>query len=71
MEFIYQIAWIIPVLPLAGAMLLGLGLVSYGKTVNKLRSLSSGFIVSLCGTAMVLSFALLFSQLQGHAPTRI
>ena len=68
MESIYQFAWIIPVLPLAGATLLGLGLVSYGKTTNKLRSLSSGFIVSLCGTAMVLSFALLLSQLQGHAP---
>ncbi|NJR40347.1 MAG: NADH-quinone oxidoreductase subunit L, partial [Leptolyngbyaceae cyanobacterium CSU_1_4] len=68
MESIYQFAWIIPVLPLAGATLLGLGLVSYGKTTNKLRSLSSGLIVSLCGTAMVLSFALLFSQLQGHAP---
>jgi NAD(P)H-quinone oxidoreductase subunit 5 len=68
MELIYQLAWIIPVLPLAGATILGIGLVSYGKTVNQMRSLSAGMIVFLCGTAMVLSFALLFSQLQGHAP---
>jgi NAD(P)H-quinone oxidoreductase subunit 5 len=68
MESIYQLAWIIPVLPLLGATILGIGLVSFGKTVSKLRSLSAGMIVTLCGTAMVLSFALLFSQLQGHAP---
>lgn len=68
MEPMYEYAWLIPVLPLAGAMILGLGLVSYGKTVSKLRRLSAGFIVSLLGTTMVLSFALLWSQIQGHAP---
>ncbi|GAB4381106.1 MAG: NAD(P)H-quinone oxidoreductase subunit 5 [Elainellaceae cyanobacterium] len=68
MESIYEYAWLIPVLPLAGAMLLGLGLVSYGKTVNQLRQPSAVFIVSLLGAAMVLSFALLWSQVQGHAP---
>lgn len=68
MESIYEYAWLIPVLPLAGAMLLGLGLVSYNKTVNQLRQVSAVFIVSLLGAAMVLSFALLWSQIQGHAP---
>ena len=68
MEPMYEFAWLIPVLPLAGAMLLGLGLISYGEATNRLRKLSSTFIVSLTGTAMVLSFALLWSQIQGHAP---
>jgi NAD(P)H-quinone oxidoreductase subunit 5 len=68
MEPLYELAWLIPVLPLAGAMILGLGLVSYGKTVNSYRRLSAGFIVFLLGTTMVLSFLLLFSQIQGHAP---
>jgi NAD(P)H-quinone oxidoreductase subunit 5 len=68
MESIYEYAWLIPVLPLAGAMILGLGLVSYGKTVSKLRQPSAVFIVSLMGATMVLSFALLWSQIQGHAP---
>jgi NAD(P)H-quinone oxidoreductase subunit 5 len=68
MESIYQYAWLIPVLPLFGATLLGIGLVSFSKTTNQLRKPSSIFIVSLCGTAMVLSFGLLWSQLQGHAP---
>jgi NAD(P)H-quinone oxidoreductase subunit 5 len=68
MEFIYQYAWLIPVLPLAGAMLIGMGLVSYGKTVNQFRQGSAAFVVSLIGAAMVFSFALLWSQIQGHPP---
>jgi NAD(P)H-quinone oxidoreductase subunit 5 len=68
MEAIYEYAWLIPVLPLAGAMILGLGLISFGKATSQLRSPSSIFIVSLCGAAMVLSFALFWSQYQGHEP---
>ncbi len=68
MEAIYQYAWLIPVLPLAGAMLVGLGLISFNKFTNQLRQLNAVFIVSLLGAAMFLSFALLWSQFQGHAP---
>ena len=68
MEPIYEYAWLIPLLPLLGAMLIGLGLISYGKTVNRLRKASAIFIVSLIGAAMVLSFGLLWSQIQGHEP---
>jgi NAD(P)H-quinone oxidoreductase subunit 5 len=68
MESIYQYAWLIPVLPLAGAMLVGLGLITFNKDVNRLRKPSSAFIVSLTGAAMTLSFALFWSQLQGHEP---
>ncbi|OUC14760.1 MAG: NADH-quinone oxidoreductase subunit L [Alkalinema sp. CACIAM 70d] len=68
MEPIYEYAWIIPVLPLMGAMLVGLGLISFNKDMNRLRKATSTFIVSLIGTAMVLSFSILWSQWQGHAP---
>ena len=68
MEVIYEYAWLIPVLPLVGAMLLGIGLVSYGKALNGVRSACSTFIVSLVGAGMILSLALLWSQIQGHAP---
>jgi NAD(P)H-quinone oxidoreductase subunit 5 len=72
MESLYQYAWLIPVLPLAGAMLVGLGLITYNRATNKLRQGSAVFIISVLGVAMVLSFALLWSQLNGHAPyTRI
>lgn len=68
MEAIYEYAWLIPVLPLAGAMIIGSGLISFNKATNQLRKPSSFFIVSLCGAAMVLSFALFWSQYQGHEP---
>jgi NAD(P)H-quinone oxidoreductase subunit 5 len=68
MEAIYQYAWLIPVLPLAGAMIVGLGLISFNKATNKLRQVNSIFLVSLIGATLVLSSALLWSQWNGHPP---
>lgn len=68
MEAIYQYAWLIPVLPLVGAMLVGLGLISANQATNRLRQLNAVFVISLMGAAMAHSFALLWSQVQGHAP---
>jgi NAD(P)H-quinone oxidoreductase subunit 5 len=69
-SLLYQYAWLIPVLPLAGAMLVGLGLISFNSFTNKLRQPVAVFIVSLIGAGMVYSFALLWSQFQG-APVYI
>ncbi|MEM9002278.1 MAG: NAD(P)H-quinone oxidoreductase subunit 5 [Cyanobacteria bacterium P01_F01_bin.86] len=66
MEAIYEYAWLVPVLPLVGAAIVGTGLISYSQTTSTLRRPSAVFIVSLTGAAMVLSFLLFFSQLQGH-----
>ncbi|NER82173.1 MAG: NAD(P)H-quinone oxidoreductase subunit 5 [Leptolyngbya sp. SIO1D8] len=65
-EAIYEYAWLVPVLPLVGAAIVGIGLISYSQTTSTLRRPSAVFIVSLTGAAMVLSFLLFFSQLQGH-----
>jgi NAD(P)H-quinone oxidoreductase subunit 5 len=70
MEPLYDYAWLIPVFPLAGAMLVGLGLISVNKFTNKLRDINAVLIISLMGAAMTMSFALLASQFQGH-PTYI
>jgi NAD(P)H-quinone oxidoreductase subunit 5 len=67
MELLYQYVWLIPILPLAGAGLIGLGLITFNQTTNRLRRESAIFIVSLVGAAMVLSLAVLASQIQGHA----
>jgi NAD(P)H-quinone oxidoreductase subunit 5 len=56
-DTLYQLAWLIPVLPLLGAAVVGMGLISYGDATSKLRQPSSVFIVSLTGAAMVLSFS--------------
>lgn len=68
MEAIYQYAWLIPVLPLLGALIVGTGLISFNQFTNNLRKPTSIFIVSLTGAAMFLSFALLWSQFHGQAP---
>ncbi len=68
MELIYQYAWLIPVLPLVGAMLVGLGLLSFDRAATALRRGNAVFVIILLGVAMGLSFALLWSQLHGHPP---
>ncbi len=66
MEPLYQYAWLIPALPLVGAMVVGLGLISFNEATNRLRQLNAIFVVSLLGASTVLSFALLWSQIHGH-----
>ncbi|MGL4882915.1 MAG: NAD(P)H-quinone oxidoreductase subunit 5, partial [Waterburya sp.] len=66
MESLYQYAWLIPVLPLLGAMLVGIGLISVNKATNGLRQIAAVFIVSILGATMVMSFAILWSQIHGH-----
>jgi NAD(P)H-quinone oxidoreductase subunit 5 len=66
MKTLYQYAWLIPVLPLVGAVIVGSGLISFNRATNNLRQLNAALIVSLTGAAMVLSFAILWSQIQGH-----
>jgi NAD(P)H-quinone oxidoreductase subunit 5 len=60
-----ELAWLIPVLPLAGACLTGLGLISFNRTVNRLRRPVAVLLISCVGAAAVLSFAVLAEQLGG------
>jgi NAD(P)H-quinone oxidoreductase subunit 5 len=68
MDLAYQYAWLIPLLPLAAALIIGTGLITFNKSTNKLRSLWSTLSVSATGGAMVMAFNLLWSQIQGHDP---
>jgi NAD(P)H-quinone oxidoreductase subunit 5 len=68
MDFAYQYAWLIPLLPLAAALIIGTGLITFNKSTNKLRSLWSVLSVSATGGAAVIAFNLLWSQIQGHTP---
>ncbi len=67
MEALYTYAWLIPVLPLLGAMLVGLGLISFNKFTNGLRQVNAVVIISSIGAAMLMSIGLLWSQFQGHS----
>jgi NAD(P)H-quinone oxidoreductase subunit 5 len=60
-----ELAWLIPVLPLLGACLTGLGLITFNRTVNRLRKPVALLLITSVGMAAVLSFAILAEQLAG------
>jgi NAD(P)H-quinone oxidoreductase subunit 5 len=66
MEPLYQYVWLIPVLPLLGAMLVGLGLISFNKVTNQLRRWNSAFLITTLAMAMIYAIAVFWSQFQGH-----
>jgi len=68
MEPLYQYAWLIPVLPLLGALVVGFGLISFSETTSRLRRPSAIFIMALMAIALGHSLAILWSQSHGHAP---
>jgi NAD(P)H-quinone oxidoreductase subunit 5 len=66
-----ELAWLIPVLPLVGAAISGLGLITFNRTVNRLRRPVALMLISCVGAAAVLSFAVLAEQLAGAAPLEV
>ena len=66
-----ELAWLIPVLPLLGACLSGLGLLTFNRTVNRLRKPVALLLISCVGAAAVLSYAVLVQQLAGAGPTEV
>nr|AUG32312.1 NADH dehydrogenase subunit L [Paulinella longichromatophora] len=63
-----EFAWLIPVVPLIGASLVGLGLITFNNIVNRLRKPIAFFLISCVGMGAVLSFMILAEQIAG-APT--
>jgi len=66
-----ELAWLIPVLPLLGAGLTGLGLISFNRTINRLRRPVALLLLTCVGAATVLSFAVLAEQIGGAAPLEV
>jgi NAD(P)H-quinone oxidoreductase subunit 5 len=66
-----QLAWLIPVLPLLGACLSGLGLITFNRTVNRLRKPVAVMLLTCVGAAAVLSYAVLAEQLAGAGMTEV
>ena len=63
-----EIAWLIPVLPLMGAVITGLGLISFNKAINSSRKPVAIGLISSLGFAAVISYAVLVEQLRGAPP---
>jgi NAD(P)H-quinone oxidoreductase subunit 5 len=66
-----ELAWLIPVLPLSGACLVGLGLISFNRTINRLRKPVAWLLINCVGAAAVLSYAVLAQQLAGAGATEV
>jgi NAD(P)H-quinone oxidoreductase subunit 5 len=66
-----ELAWLIPLLPLVGAAITGLSLISFNRTINRLRKPVALLLLSCVGMAAVLSYAVLAEQLAGAAPLEV
>jgi NAD(P)H-quinone oxidoreductase subunit 5 len=60
-----ELAWLIPLLPLVGAAITGLGLIIFNRTVNRLRKPVALLLLTCVGSAAVLSYAVLAEQVAG------
>ena len=63
-----ELAWLIPVLPLLGAVVTGLGLISFNGAINRLRKPVAITLLTCLGASAVLSYAVLAEQLSGAPP---
>jgi len=61
-----EIAWLIPVFPLIGAVLSGLGLISINNKINNSREIVSISLISIVGISAVISYKALFEQINGY-----
>ena len=61
-----EIAWLIPVLPLVGAVISGLSLISINKKINKLREYVAIGLLTFVGASAVISYKALFEQINGY-----
>ena len=61
-----EIAWLIPVFPLIGAVLSGLGLICVNKKINNSREIVSISLLSFVGVSAVISFKTLIEQINGY-----
>ena len=61
-----EIAWLIPVFPLIGAVLSGLGLISVNKKINNSREIVSVGLISFVGISAVISYKALIEQINGY-----
>ncbi len=61
-----EIAWLIPVFPLIGAVLSGLGLISFNKKINNSREIVSTGLISFVGISAVISYKALIEQVNGY-----
>ncbi len=61
-----EIAWLIPIFPLIGAVFSGLGLICANKKINNSREIVSISLLSFVGVSAVISYKTLIEQINGY-----
>ena len=61
-----EIAWLIPVFPLIGAVFSGLGLICANKKINNSREIVSISLLSFVSVSAVISYKTLIEQINGY-----
>ena len=61
-----EIAWLIPVFPLIGAVFSGFGLLCANKKINNSREIVSISLLSFVGVSAVISYKTLIEQINGY-----
>ena len=61
-----EIAWLIPVFPLIGAVISGLSLISINKKINNSREIVAVSLLSFVGISAAISYKALFEQISGY-----
>jgi len=61
-----EIAWLIPVFPLIGAVMSGLSLISINKKINNSREIVAVSLLSFVGISAAISYKALYEQITGY-----
>jgi len=61
-----EIAWLIPVFPLIGAVISGLSLISINKKINNSREIVAVSLLSFVGVSAAISYKALYEQISGY-----
>tara|TARA_Y100001968_G_scaffold52395_2_gene43327 strand:+ start:2648 stop:3085 length:438 start_codon:yes stop_codon:yes gene_type:complete len=65
MPSLLGISWLIPSIPIAGALVIGALLVSFNRTMNRLTKPISFFLISCVSLSTLISFVCLLSDVSG------
>ena len=68
MQSVAEIGWLIPLLPLFGALASGFGLIAFNQSINQLKKPVAIGLLTSVGISAVLSYAVLAEQLSGAPP---
>ena len=66
MSSLLKISWLIPAFPLFGSVLVGLLLISFNRTINRLTKPISFFLIACVLASTIISFLLLLTHASGE-----